>query len=338
MSRSPSEDEGRSGDNSRGRDRGDDAEALVETGGEAGAANAGVVQVRYDDPESLAAELLAAALEEQPKVFLQYDRPVALRPSATRGGTGGDVGRFLESMSPFIPPYIQQQTISISEKPVVTTTDKILSAVLPPRRFAFYDAQAGQDIEVVQPVSKRQALRDDITNLEAMLNFKLKDSKGRMMGLCPVRSAIFDMAAEELLRQIVIDLPERGLLLRRVLDESRMTTDAWKSLTVEAELYCTRQLHDGAKGNPEILDRIVQLTSQVTTLRATVKSLETKHASLERCVAEQVQADQKRYNEEKAFLDNTRKRLLQHLDNVNQMQEQERKAMMGLADGAPAPA
>lgn len=336
MSRSPSDDEGRSGENSRGRDRGDDAEALVETSG--GAANAGgAVQVRYDDPESLAAELLAAALEEQPKVFLQYDRPVALRPSATRSGTG-DVGRFLESMSPFIPPYIQQQTLSLSEKPVVTTTDKILAAVLPPRRFAFYDEHTGQDVEVVQPVSKRQALRDDITNLESMLNFKLKDSKGRMMGLCPVRSAIFDMAAEELLRQIVIDLPERGLLLRRVLDEARMTTDAWKSLTVEAELYCTRQLHDGAKGNPEILDRIVQLTAQVTTLRATVKSLETKHASLERCVAEQVTADQKRYNEEKAFLDNTRKRLLQHLDNVKQMQEQERKAMMGLADAAPAPA
>jgi hypothetical protein len=337
MSRSPSDDEGRSNnENSHERDRREGGDALVETAG------AAVERHHYDDPESRTAELLAAALDEQPKGFLQYDQPVVLRPSAQRSSSGGDttaggeIGRYLQSMAPFIPPYIQQQSLAISEKPIVTTTDKILPAVLPPRRFAYYDERTGADVEVIQPVSKQQALREDLHNLEQLLDFKLKDSKARMMGLCPVRSAIVEMAAEELLRQIVIDLPERGLLLRRVLNESRMTTDAWRSLNVEATLYCTRQLHDGAKGNPEILDKIVQLTSQVTTLRATVKSLETKHASLERSVAEQVQADQKRYNEEKAFLDNTRKRLQQHLDNVKHMQDQERKALMGLAEPVAA--
>ena len=291
----------------------------------------------YEDPESRAAELLSAAVAEQPQGFLQYEQPVVLRPSRgnSDGSSGAEVARLLQSMSPFIPPYVQQQTLAISEKPVVTTTDRILPAVLPPRSFKYYDDRLGIDVEVVQPVSKKQALREDLHHLEQMLDFKLKDSKSRMMGLCPVRSAIFEMVAEEILRQIVIDLPERGLLLRRVLDESRMTTDAYRSLNQEATLYCTRQLHDGAKGNPEILDRIAQLTAQVNALRSTVKSLETKHASLERCVAEQITADQKRYNEEKAFLDNTRKRLQQHLDNVKHMQEQERRALMGQAD-APA--
>jgi dynein light intermediate chain len=307
-------------------------EALVE-------ANApSAVATRYDDPQQRTAELLAAAVEQQPKGFLQYDQPVALKPSLTVRNEDGsaDVGKYLQSMAPFIPPYIQQQTIAISEKPIITTTDKILPAILPPRRFSVYDEATGHELEAVQAVSRRQALREDLAAMERMLDFKLSDSKARMMGLCPVRSAILEMVGDELLRQIAIDLPERGLLLRRVMNESRMTTDAWRSLNAEASLYCTRQLHDGAKGNPEILDRIAQLTSQVTTLRAAVKSLETKHSSLERSVAEQALADQKRYNEEKAFLDNTRKRLQQHLDNVKHMQEQERKAMMGLAEPVAA--
>ncbi len=97
MSRSPS-----AGDSPRGEirsnenNRGDDSTRGVPRGNalvEAEQHQAGAVQVRYDDPESLLNDLLAQALEEQPKVFLQFDRPVVLRPTATRPGTNNFIRR-----------------------------------------------------------------------------------------------------------------------------------------------------------------------------------------------------------------------------------------------------
>ena len=48
--------------------------------------------------------------------------------------------------------------------------------------------------------------------------------------LCACWGASFVLFPDELIRQVTIESPERGLLLLRVRDEIRMTLDAYKTL------------------------------------------------------------------------------------------------------------
>merc|ERR1712159_798606 len=52
----------------------------------------------------------------------------------------------------------------------------------------------------------------------------------RDAGICPVREDLYAQCFDELIRQLTLDGPERGLLLLRVRDEVRMTVDAYKVL------------------------------------------------------------------------------------------------------------
>lgn len=283
-------------------------------------------EFQNETSEEIIQRLLAEAYEQLPQTLLHYDDPVQLmfesRPPMN------DQER-MQALAPYLSPLIRSQTEVISDRPVVTSTDKILNAVLPPRTFSVFDETSQSTIEFVQCVRKKQASRGELEELQGMFDFKLHECKARLSGICPVRSAIFEMLADELLREVTIDQPERGLLLRRVRDEARMTLEAYQSLHAAASQYGARKLLEGARGCPEMMQRIEHLTAETTSLHKEVKRLEARHASLLRCVDEQISADTKRHNEEKAFLENSRKRLQQHLENVKQMQELERRALAG---------
>lgn len=278
------------------------------------------------DPEDAIQRLLAEAYDQLPQTLLNMDDPIRLQLPLK--ATEQDR---MDALAPYLSPLIQSQSDVISDRPVVTSTDKILSAVLPPRTFSVYDEVNDTTLDFVQCVRKQQASRRELEELRRMFEFKLGECKARMIGICPVRTAMFDMLGDELLRQVTIDQPERGLLLRRIRDESKMTLEAYQSLHSASTQYGARKLAEGARGCPEMLERIAQLTKETTALHLEVKRLEARHASLSRCVEEQISSDSKRHNEEKAFLENSKKRLQQHLENVKQMQEQERRALMGEA-------
>ncbi len=58
----------------------------------------------------------------------------------------------------------------------------------------------------------------------------LKLKQARPAPLCPVREEVFAGAFDELLRQVALECPERGLLLLRVRDEIRMTLAAYNTM------------------------------------------------------------------------------------------------------------
>ena len=269
--------------------------------------------------------MLADAFAQLPQTLLHLEDPLQLTGISAEN-TEADR---MNALAPYLSPLIQSQASQVSDRPVVTTTDKILNAVLPPRTFSIFDAVTGGNVDFVQCVSSRQATRNELSELRELFEFKLHDSKARLIGICPVRAALYDMLADELLRQVTIDQPERGLLLRRVRDEARMTLEAYQSLHGAASQYGAKKLLEGAMGVPQMQERIARLTSETDALHKQLRQLEARHASLLRCVEEQVQADTRRHNEEKAFLENSKKRLQQHLEAVKQAQEQERRALMG---------
>ena len=103
-------------------------------------------------------------------------------------------------------------------------SDDILNAILPPREWS----ETGK--HYIQYVSHQGATRVDVARLREMLDQKLMERQARESGICPVREELFSQCFDEIIRQVTIGEPERGLLLLRVRDEIRMTIQAYQTL------------------------------------------------------------------------------------------------------------
>ena len=82
----------------------------------------------------------------------------------------------------------------------------------------------------IQYVSHQPASRIDVARLREMLDQKLMERQARESGICPVREELFSQCFDEIIRQVTLNLPERGLLLLRVRDEIKMTIAAYQTL------------------------------------------------------------------------------------------------------------
>ena len=79
-------------------------------------------------------------------------------------------------------------------------------------------------------MSHQPASRIDVLRLRTMLDQKIMERQAREMGICPVREELFGQCFDEIIRQVTLSEPERGLLLLRVRDEIKMTIAAYQTL------------------------------------------------------------------------------------------------------------
>jgi len=213
---------------------------------------------------------------------------------------------------------------NLAPYPIVITTDKILNAILPPRVVTMADGSTK-----LQFVEAKQITRPQLQKLQTTFEEQLRESKARETGICHVRSAIYQMLFDELIREIAIDNPERGLLLLRIRDELRMTVSAYKTLNEASLQFGKKRATEGDRGMHEMTEKIATLTAKREVLRKEVTCLESKRQALDRCCKEQQQADEKRYHEERVFLERTKQRLEAQLEAIKQIQEAERRALRG---------
>jgi hypothetical protein len=96
----------------------------------------------------------------------------------------------------------------------------------------------------------------------------------------------FDLLGEELLRQVTVDLPERGVLLRRLLNEAQLSLDARALLARERFRETQEHLLDGQDTREALAASRMQLEAEVAQLRSRLVSLQTRKAGLEAWVAE----------------------------------------------------
>ena len=120
-----------------------------------------------------------------------------------------------------------------------------------------------------QVVDSSPASRDDILVLQQALDERLERLQARPGGICPVREQLFSELFDELIRQVTIECPERGLMLLRTRDQLRMTLmcyltlhrsscDLGVSKSVHAE-SCVRELEDNRQ--------VLELQTQVLKTR-----------------------------------------------------------------------
>merc|ERR1719465_328568 len=95
--------------------------------------------------------------------------------------------------------------------------------------------------------------------MQEALDAKLLERQARDAGICPVREDLYSQCFDELIRQVTLDGPERGLLLLRVRDEIRMTIDAYKTLYDSSVTFGVRKQLQAEQGMGEMEDRIKSL-------------------------------------------------------------------------------
>jgi len=183
--------------------------------------------------------------------------------------------------------------------------DDMVNAMLPPREWT---QESGT---WMQYVSKEPATRLDVITLQEHLDKRLLERQARETGICPVREDLYSQCFDELIRQVTLDGPERGLLLLRVRDEIRMTIDAYKTLYDSSVTFGVRKQLQAEQGMTELEQQIAELEEQKKEKENHVLELRNR-----------VEVIEKRENEHKALEDKKRKEELdflkyqgQHLDS-----------------------
>jgi len=219
-----------------------------------------------------------------PETLVSYEAPLLVG----EGGAAGGAGKRGDGES----------------KAAATHLEEVLNSILPPRMWN--DSATNW----MQYVSKTPSSRLDVINLQEALDEKLMERQAREMGICPVREDLYSQCFDELIRQVCINSPERGLLLLRVRDEIRMTIDAYKTLYESSVTFGVRKQLQAEQGLAEMETKIADLTASKKDLQNQVMELRNKVEVIEKRANERRSLQEKKRKEEIDFL----KYQGQHLD------------------------
>ena len=180
-------------------------------------------------------------------------------------------------LNPDDPSYIAQknrETSDIDNNPSLSET---LNAMFLPREWE----ENGK--KFIQYVSPEPATREKARDLFKALDEKIKERQAREKGICPVREELYSQCFDEIIRQVTIECPERGLLLLRVRDEIKMTIASYQTLYESAILFgIKKQLQ--LENKLKVFDKQIEERKQIETAKReeVIKSLKEQNENLEK--------------------------------------------------------
>ena len=170
----------------------------------------------------------------------------------------------------------------------------------------------------IQYVSHQPASRIDVARLREMLDQKLMERQARESGICPVREELFSQCFDEIIRQVTLNLPERGLLLLRVRDEIKMTIAAYQTLYQSSVTFAMRKQLQAEHGKADLEQKIAALeakkkkqTNKVIELKQKIDAIQTRNT-------ERREVEQKKRADEIKFLNYQSQHLQRFLKSIEQ--------------------
>jgi dynein light intermediate chain len=236
--------------------------------------------------------------------LVKYDPPLEKGPAppdavARRGGAGRPGNK---------PNSLKAQLAKKAPLPAVESkpnTDDVLHALLPPLEWI----EDGKHF--TKYVSNQPATRLDVIQLQEALDQRLMERQARETGICPVREELYSQCFDELIRQVTINCPERGLLLLRVRDEIRMSIAAYQTLYQSSVTFGTRKQLQSEQGKAETEQMIADHEEKKEQQKARVEELKNKYEAIERREQERRTVDERKRKEEIDFLNHQK----QHLES-----------------------
>ncbi|XP_064083747.1 axonemal dynein light intermediate polypeptide 1-like isoform X2 [Macrobrachium nipponense] len=157
--------------------------------------------------------------------------------------------------------------------------EKIVDILIPPCEWepAEGEEEEGEEeegIKWIQRVSRAPPSRTAVIQLWEQLDLKIKEQQARTKGICAIRRALYRECFDELIRQVTLDCPERGLLLARVRDEANMTIEAFQCLFHSASEFGATKAIQSESGKGDLEGELQELECRVAGLEAEVRRLE----------------------------------------------------------------
>lgn len=188
---------------------------------------------------------------------------------------------------------------------VKPTLDEYLNYILPPRQWS----ESGK--EFIEYASTLQSSRQDVITLKEKLEMKLAERHAKSLGACPVKEDLYSQCFDEIIRQITIKCPERGLLLMRVRDEIKMTIGAYQTLYQNSVVFGSRKQLESEKGKDEVYGKIRELEQKKINLENQKTRVLKMKDALTRKYEEQRSVDHAKRTVEREFWDKQN----EHLDD-----------------------
>jgi len=173
---------------------------------------------------------------------------------------------------------------------------EILNAMFLPREWE------EQGKKYIQYVSPEKATRDQARDLFKALDDKIRERQAREKGICPIREELYAQCFDEIIRQVTIECPERGLLLLRVRDEIRMRIASYQTLYDSSILFGVRKQLQAEAGKEELRIKLEEVEKQKIKLTNTKIKLENQFKATEKRIREKNDIDTQRRKNEALFL------------------------------------
>jgi len=174
--------------------------------------------------------------------------------------------------------------------------DDMLHTILPPRE---YDEEG---VTYIQCVSAQPASRFDVITLQEQLDRRMAERKARESGICVVREQLYGQCFNELIRQVALNLPERGLLLMRVRDEMKLTISAYNTLYESSVAFSTRKAIQAQDGIADMEKKLEELETECRALEEESVQLSQKLETTKRRENEKINVMKKKHVEAVEYL------------------------------------
>lgn len=136
------------------------------------------------------------------------------------------------------------------------------------------------------------------------------------------------LLGEEVLRQVVLDLPERGVLLSRLFNEALLSLRTFEVLLEESVSHSAKILMVGQKERELAHKNITELKSEVESLRKKKEALTVRKASLQTVFGNRKALEIVRAQQERKLQETLLERLRLHADFVKETQDRERRGSL----------
>ena len=207
----------------------------------------------------------------------------------------------------FLTPK-KRQLPAIESNPSIP---EALNAIFPPKIWE----ENGK--RYIQYVSQEPASREKARDLFKALDEKIKERQAREKGICAVREELYSQCFDEIIRQVTIECPERGLLLVKVRDEIKMTIASYQTLYESAILFGIKKQLQAEAGKEELKNRLKDLENKKKDLIKQKTQLDNKLKAFDKTIAERNQFETAKREEESAFLRQQNENLDKFLKSID---------------------
>ena len=206
-------------------------------------------------------------------------------------------------------PYKNRQIPEIESNPTIQDS---LNSIFLPKEWE----ENGK--KFIQYVSQEPGTREKARDLFKALDLKIKEREAREKGICPVREELYSQCFDEIIRQVTIECPERGLLLLKVRDEIKNTISSYRTLYESAILFGIRKQIESEVGKDAIKKEISELEKKKIELINKKIELDNKIKQFDKDNDERNKMESAKREEESAFLRQQNENLDKYLKSIDQ--------------------